>query len=47
MADIIKPDYNVLVVRQMALDNVPLRNVPRSQNFSEEPSIFIFFFSEK
>ena len=30
------------IVRQVALDNVPLRNGPSSQKFSEEP-MFIFF----
>ena len=42
MADKLKHDFYVPVVRQVALDNVPLRNGPCSQNFSEEP-LFIFF----
>ena len=37
-----KSDFYVLVVRQVALNNVPLRNANISQNFSEEP-MFIFF----
>ena len=32
------------IVRQVALDNVPLINGPSSQKFSEEP-MFIFFFT--
>ena len=42
MADKMKHDFYVAVVHLVALDNVPLRNGPGSQNFSEEP-IFIFF----
>ena len=42
MADKMKHDFHVLVVRQVALDNVPRRNGHSSQNFSEEP-MFIFF----
>ena len=34
--------FIVPIVRQVALDNVPLRNGPSSQKFSEEP-MFIFF----
>ena len=30
------------IIRQVALDNVPLRNGPSSQKFSDEP-MFIFF----
>ena len=41
-----KHDFYVPVVQQMALNNVPLRNGPRSQNLGEEP-IFIFLYSEK
>ena len=40
MAFKMKYDFYVPVVRQVPLDNVPLRN--SSQNFSEEP-MFIFF----
>ena len=42
MADKMKYDFYVPVCWQVALDNVPLRNGPNSQNFSEEP-VFIFF----
>ena len=41
MADKMKHDFYVPVVRQVALDNVPLRNDPSSQNFGE--LMFIFF----
>ena len=34
--------FYVQIVRQVALNNVPLRNGPSSQNFGEEP-VFIFF----
>ena len=42
MADRIKHDFYVPFVRQVALDKVPLRNGPCSQNFGEE-LMFIFF----
>ena len=42
MAYKIKSDLYVPVVRQVALDDVPLRNGHSSQNFSEKP-MFIFF----
>ena len=42
MRDKIKYVFIVPIVRQVALDNVPLRNGPSSQKFSEEP-MFIFF----
>ena len=45
MAYKLKSDLYVPVVRQVALDNVPLRNEHSSQNFSEEP-MFIFFYSQ-
>ena len=38
--------FIVPIVRQVALDKVPLRNGPSSQKFSEGP-IFIFFFTVK
>ena len=41
MADKIKHVIYVLVVRQVALDNVPLRNGPSSKNLCGEP-MFIF-----
>ena len=34
--------FIVLIVWQVALDNMPLRNGPSSQKFSERP-MFIFF----
>ena len=37
-----KHDFHVLVVRQVALDNMPIRNDPSSQDFGEEP-MFISF----
>ena len=37
-----KYDFDVPIVRQVALDNVPLRNDHSFQNLSEEP-MFIFF----
>ena len=42
LRDKIKYVFIVPIVRQVALDNVPLRNGPSSQKFSEEP-MFIFF----
>ena len=42
LRDEIKYVFIVPIVRQVALDNVPLRNGPSSQKFSEEP-MFIFF----
>ena len=42
MADKMKQEFYVPIVRQVALDNVPLRNGPSSQKFSEE-TMFIFF----
>ena len=38
--------FIVPIVRQVALDNVPLRNGPSSQKFSEDP-MFIFFLQWK
>ena len=43
MADQMKHDFYVPVVQQVALNNVPLRNGPSSQNFGEEP-MFNFFY---
>ena len=37
LRDKIKYVFIVPIVRQVALDNVPLRNGPSSQKFSEEP----------
>ena len=42
LRDKIKHVFIVPIVRQVALDNVPLRNDPSSQKFSEGP-MFIFF----
>ena len=42
MANKMKHDIYVPAVRQLALDNVPLRNGPNSDNFGEE-RMFIFF----
>ena len=42
MADKMKHDFYVPVVRKVALDNMPLRNRPSSRNFNEEP-MFRFF----
>ena len=42
LRDKIKYVFIVPIVRQVALDNVPLRNGQSSQKFSEEP-MFIFF----
>ena len=42
MADKMKRDLYVLVVREVALDKVPLRNDPSSQNYGEKP-MFMFF----
>ena len=42
MRDKIKHVFIVPVVRQVALDDMPLRNAPSSPNFGEEP-MFIFF----
>ena len=42
MEEAMKHDFYVSVVRKVALDNVPLRNNPSSQNFGEEP-MQIFF----
>ena len=45
--DLIKYKKNhVLTVRQVVLDNVPLRNGLSSQNYGEE-FMFLFFYSEK
>ena len=38
--------FDVPVVRQLALDSVPLRNSTSSKNFYEEP-MFIFFIVKK
>ena len=46
MADKMKHDFYVPVVRQMALDNVPLRNGHSSQNVSEEPMFILFSLAE-
>ena len=46
MAYKMKSDFYVPFVRQVALDNVPLKNGHSSQNFSEE-SMFTFFYSEQ
>ena len=45
LRDKIKHVFIVPIVRQVALDDVPLRNDPSSQKFSEGPK-FIFFYSE-
>ena len=42
LRDKMKHVFIVPIVRQLALDNVPLRNGPSSQKFSEGP-MFIFF----
>ena len=42
MVDKMKHDFYVPVVRQVTLDNMPLRNGLSSQNFSEEPMFILF-----